>query len=149
MIEDMGIMEYIRNVGTKQDTFVDSSQEGKMTISIMVVISCMTFATFLSFVLFWTYNQDPRLFSGILWSIVFTYAFGNLIYTVVSASKLSATSFKIFLSIHCIVSLMAAVLLIFYFVRGARAVHARKAASMSRGYSSGYTSPPMMSSPDE
>ena len=135
----MGIMEYVMN----RDKFIDSSQEGQMSITIMTLVGCMTFATVLSLLLFWTYRLDPRICYGILWTLVFIYATTNLIYTIVKAKLLSPTAFKIFLAMHSVMILMAIPLLIYYFVYGVRSFKARKAAAMGSSNSSSSYSRPM------
>lgn len=127
-------MEYIMSRENK-DSFVSRSEESKLSASIFIVIGCMIVATIMSLLLFWTYRLDPRLCYGILWSIVFVYAAGNLIYTAVAAKSMTSRTFRVFLAIHSIMTCISAPLLIYYFIYGSYAVSARKAA-LSRSSSS-------------
>ena len=112
------------------ERFVDDSEAQRITGTIFIVIGCMVLASVISFLLYYAYTKDTRLFSGILWTIVFVYCVINIAFTAVSKGKLRPFAFRFFIALHSIVALMSMVLFIMYYVRGTNAMRAATVSGM-------------------
>ena len=106
------------------EKFVDESEAKRITGTIFIVIGCMGLATVLSFLLYWAYSTDKRLFSGVLWTIVFLYSVVNVTFVGVSKNRLKPLAFRFFIALHSSMALISMALFIFYYVRASKNMQA-------------------------
>lgn len=113
------------------DTFVDDDEAKRMTATIFIVLGCMVLATSVSFLLYWAYNREPRLFSAILWTIVFLYTVTNAAFVGISKNRMKLMAFRFFIALHSAMGLMAMAIFIFYYVKASNSLRATSASPMS------------------
>jgi hypothetical protein len=129
-----------------KESFVDDAEAKRITETIFIVIGCMIFATIMSIVLYWTYSKDSRLFSGILWTMVFMYSIANVVYTAVTKDKMNGVAFRVFIALHSAMSLISMGLLIFYFVLGSKSRYSNNSSSYNSYNNMTTGAPPQYSS---
>jgi hypothetical protein len=122
-------------MASKKESFVDDTQAKQITGTIFIVIGCMALAATVSFLLYWSYTQDKRLFSAILWTFIFVYSVINVTFAAISKNRLKPMVFRFFIALHSSIGIMSMVLLIFYYVRASKGMVASDSGQMYNNFS--------------
>jgi hypothetical protein len=115
------------------EKFVDDSQAKQITGTIFIVLGCMALAATFTFLLYWTHSINKKLFSGILWTVVFAYAVINVTFTGISKARLKPVVFRVFIGLHSAIAILSMILFTFYYVRASK-VNNSIAAQPAYGY---------------
>jgi vacuolar-type H+-ATPase subunit I/STV1 len=127
-----------KSIVSKQtlEPYVSEGQSQSIVGSVFIGIGTMVFATAVTLMFYWAYQQDKTLFIAILCGLVFLYSIKMLILVSVLRNKLNPIVFKFYIGSTIFMSILTLILIVYFAI---------KASQRMRGPSSSYVPPPVSS----